>query len=94
VSTAEERRWFAAVAMMETCALCGSYGVQVAHRNEGKGMGKKSDPWMTAPLCPECHQSIDSGRHLSRDERRALIDKAILRAHDWLIRNGLLILKR
>lgn len=94
MSTAEEKRWFSAVALMEKCALCGANGPQIAHRNEGKGMGKKTDPWMTAPLCADCHGEIDNGRHLNRDERRALIDKAILRTHAWLIENGMLILKR
>lgn len=94
MSTAEERRWFAAVAMMETCALCKTYGIQIAHRNEGRGLGRKSDPWMTAPLCPECHNAIDNGRDLNRDERRALMDKAIIRTHDWLIQSGLLVLKK
>lgn len=28
--SAEERRWFKAVAALETCVLCGTYGVQVA----------------------------------------------------------------
>lgn len=94
MSTSEDRRWFAAVAMMEQCALCNAFGVQVAHRNEGKGMGMKTAAWMTAPLCQECHHEIDNGKNITRDERRALMDKAIIRTHDWLIQNGLLVLKR
>jgi hypothetical protein len=79
MSTAEERR----------CHLC-----QTAHRNEGKGMGLKTPPYMTARICQECHHEIDNGKNLSRDERRAMIDKAIVLTHAWLIENGLLILKR
>lgn len=94
MSTAEERRWFAAVAMMEKCALCGAHGIQIAHRNEGKGMGMKVPHWQVAPLCPECHAAIDNGRDLNRDERRAQMDRALVRTYDWLIRSGLLILKR
>lgn len=37
-------RWLAAVRSLECCVLCGRYGVQAAHRNEGKGRPAK---WMT-----------------------------------------------
>jgi hypothetical protein len=72
------KKWLAAVGQIETCVLCGAYGVQVAHRNEGKGMGQKVDDSLTAAICQECHHEIDNGRHLNRDQRRALIDKAIV----------------
>lgn len=38
MTTAADRRWFEAVASLETCSLCGRYGVQVAHRNEGRAI--------------------------------------------------------
>jgi hypothetical protein len=88
MSTADERRWFAAVASLETCSLCGVYGVQVAHSNQDRGMGQKSPPSATAALCPECHTSIDNGRDLPRDERRRLMDRAIVRTHIRLAEAG------
>lgn len=88
MTTAADRKWFAAVASLETCSLCGKWGVQVAHRNEGRGMGKKSAAHMTAALCPEDHHEIDNGKHLSQDERRSRMDRAIVITHDRLIRAG------
>lgn len=90
--SAEERRWFEAVAEIESCVLCGQYGTQVAHRNEGRGMGQKSAPWMTAALCPTCHHDIDNGKVLSQNERRELSLRAVVRTHDALIRNGRMVL--
>jgi hypothetical protein len=88
VTTAADRRWFAAVAGLEYCRLCGAAGVQCAHRNEGKGMGLKTPAHMTAALCPSCHHEIDNGRTLDRSERRARMDRAIVLTHDALIRAG------
>lgn len=88
MTTAADRRWFAAVASLETCSLCGRYGVQVAHRNEGRGMGQKSAAYMTAALCPEDHAEIDNGKHLDQAERRALMDRAIVITHARLISAG------
>jgi hypothetical protein len=88
MTTAADRRWFAAVAELEFCRLCGDYGVQVAHRNEGRGLSQKSAAHLTAALCPRCHHEIDNGRDLSRDERRARMDRAIVLTHDALIRAG------
>jgi len=93
MTTAADRRWFAAVASLETCSLCGRYGVQVAHRNEGRGMGQKSAAYMTAALCPECHHAIDNGPDLDRAERRAQMDRAIVLTHSRLIDAGQLVLK-
>jgi hypothetical protein len=30
------KKWLAAVGQIERCVLCGAWGTQVAHRNEGK----------------------------------------------------------
>lgn len=86
--SAEEQQWFAAVASLEYCVLCGRHGVQVAHRNAGRGVGQKAPPWETAALCPECHDEIDNGSHLTRDERKALMDLAIVRTHSRLADRG------
>jgi hypothetical protein len=88
MTTSAERKWFAAVASLETCSLCGQHGVQVAHRNEGRGLGQKSAAHMTAALCPACHHDIDNGHHLLQTERRARMDRAIVITHDRLIRVG------
>lgn len=93
MSTAEERKWFAAVATIEDCVLCRTYGIQIAHSNQDRGMGQKSAPWMTAAICPPEHYEIDNGKSLSREERRALMDRAIVLTHDRLIRDGLLVLR-
>lgn len=71
-------KWLAAVRSIECCVLCGAYGVQAAHRNEGKGMGQKVDDCASAALCIPCHQSIDNGAHYTLAERRAHMDRAIV----------------
>lgn len=88
--TAVERKWFEAVAAVENCVLCQRFGVQVSHSNQMRGKSQKSNPWNTAALCPQCHHEIDNGHVLSREERRALHDKAIVRTHDVLISRGVL----
>lgn len=90
---AADRAWCKAVHSLETCSLCGKYGVQWAHRNEGRGMGQKSAAHMTAALCPECHVAIDNGRDLPQSERRAQMDRAIVLTHSRLIEAGQLVLK-
>lgn len=71
-------KWLQAVREIDCCVLCGRWGVQAAHRNEGKGVGLKVDDCLTAALCPECHARIDNGRDMSREERRAEMDRAIV----------------
>lgn len=83
-------KWLAAVRQIKTCVLCGAYGVQAAHRNFGKGMSQKTDDCLTAALCQQCHHEIDNGNSLSRDERRALLDKAICETVAQLARMGLI----
>lgn len=72
------KTWLRAVASIESCVLCGKNGVQAAHRNEGKGMGQKTDDCLTAALCPDCHHEIDNGNSLDRDQKRRLMDTAIV----------------
>lgn len=91
--SALERKWFTAVAELEFCALCRAHGVQVAHRDYGKGMGIKTKPWLTAPLCPTCHRELTDGKQYSREEKRAFMDRAIVETHDALIRSGKLRLE-
>ena len=88
------RKWLAAVHQIENCVLCGAYGVQAAHRNFGKGMSQKTDDCLTAAICPACHHQIDNGKELSRDERRAMLDRAICETVAQLARMGLIDAKR
>lgn len=85
-------RWLRAVATLD-CVRCFKSGTQAAHRNEGKGMGQKTDDCLTAALCPECHAEIDSGQAMTRDERRQAMDRAILATLRELARRGLVGVK-
>ncbi len=72
-------KWLAAVRSIECCVLCGAYGTQAAHSNQhGKGIGMKAHDCATAALCQEHHHEIDNGKNLSREERRAMMDRAIV----------------
>lgn len=84
----KDRKWLAAVGSIDECVLCGGWGTQVAHRNEGKGMGIKAHDCWTAALCQECHHEIDNGRNLSRAQRKARIDEAIIRTLAILVEEG------
>lgn len=69
--------------------MCGAYGVEAAHRNEGKGKALKVDDSLTAALCRPCHRDIDQGMTMDRDERQRVMDEAILRTLIELTRRGL-----
>lgn len=56
-------------------------------------MGLKCDDSLTAAICPKCHNSIDNGKELSREERRALMDKAIVLTIQRLAREGRITVK-
>ena len=83
-------KWMAAVRSIECCVLCGAYGTEPAHRNEGKGTGIKADDCLCAALCRSCHAEIDNGKHMTREDRRAEIDRAICMTIQHLTRNGLI----
>ncbi len=86
----ESEDWRRAVASLR-CVRCGREGdTQCAHRNEGKGMGLKTDDALTAALCSTCHSEIDQGKDMTRDERRDAIDQAILLTVRELARRGLI----
>ncbi|HHA1568117.1 TPA: hypothetical protein ACOEP2_000043 [Enterobacter hormaechei subsp. xiangfangensis] len=89
--TYRNKKWLAAVGQIECCVLCGAWGTQVAHRNESKGMGLKTDDCATAALCVCCHDSIDNGNKLNRDERRQLMDRAIVLTVIEVARRGLVV---
>jgi hypothetical protein len=80
--------WRRAVASLP-CVLCGREGqTQAAHRNEGKGMGLKVDDCWLAALCVPCHADIDQGATMTREQRRELMDRAILLTIQALARAG------
>ena len=82
-------KWLRAVASLP-CVRCGIVGqTQAAHRNFGKGMGVKTDDCFTAALCQRCHSEIDQGDTMSRDERRSVMDCAILETLRLLAIEGL-----
>lgn len=86
----ESAAWRRAVASL-ACVRCGRVGeTQCAHRNQGKGMGLKTDDALTAALCTTCHSEIDQGGTMTREERRAAMDEAILRTVRQLALRGLL----
>lgn len=92
MSTTEERRWFAAVASLETCVLCGRWGAQVSHSNMHRGMAQKSAAYFTAAICQQCHHEIDNGPNLTQLERRELHARAVNLTHAKLIEAGRLAL--
>jgi hypothetical protein len=73
-----DENWLAAVRTIDCCVLCGAFGVEPAHRNEGKGKGIKVHDCWTAALCRSCHRTIDQGKDMTREQRRAEIDRAIV----------------
>lgn len=87
----KNRAWLEAVAQIPYCVLCGSTeSLQVAHRNQGKGMGLKVPDVLTARLCQSCHHEIDNGTYMPRAERRAAMDRAIVLTLEQLNKMGAL----
>lgn len=87
--TYRSEKWLKAVRSIDKCVLCGAYcQVQAAHRNEGKGMGIKTDDCLTAALCVNCHSEIDNGARMDLIGRRNELDRAIILTIRELARNG------
>jgi ferredoxin len=57
-------------------------------------MSQKTDDCLTAALCPSCHHQIDNGHSLSREERRAELDKAVVLTLQQLAQRGLIDVKK
>lgn len=77
--------WKSLVGKIPHCVLCGKSPIQVAHRNQGKGIALKVPDHLTAALCQRCHSDIDNGNYYSLSERRALMDQAIIETYNYLI---------
>jgi hypothetical protein len=82
------KKWLGAVAQIP-CVFCGR-PAQVAHRNQGKGMGLKCDDCQTAALCPDHHHEIDNGKTMTREQRRARMDEAIVLTLTEMVKRGLI----
>lgn len=81
--------WLKAVRSLP-CMRCFAEGQsQAAHRNQGKAMQSKTDDSLTAALCVACHNEIDSGKDMTRQERREALDVAVLMTLRALARRGL-----
>ena len=88
----DEKRLYAAVATLN-CQICGRSGVQVSHSNQlrdGKGRSIKAFPWRVAALCPACHDEIDSGKSLTKEQRRDIWDEAHRATIGELFERGLI----
>jgi len=81
-----------AVASIE-CQHCGRHGcTQAAHSNQsahGKGRSIKSSDVFTAALCETCHAALDSGSHLTREQRVTLWGEAHIKTVRELVKRGL-----
>ena len=67
-----------------------------AHSNQqrdGKGMGIKAHDYRIAALCMTCHQELDQGSTMSKDERRQMWEEAHRKTIGWLFDNGYLKVK-
>jgi putative nuclease YbcO-like protein len=79
------------------CAHCGrDDGTVVAsHCNElalGRGFAHKTPDYLVAFLCMECHDYCDGRRGaMTRDEKRALWNRAFVQTQAWLWRDGRII---
>ena len=73
------------------CQHCGnSEGVQAAHANWsefGKGRGIKASDIYTAALCQGCHTAIDSGKDLTREQRKEMWLNAHRKTIETLVMN-------
>ena len=90
MNPSDQKKLFGRVAELP-CQRCGAHGVQVAHSNsqsDGKGMGLKAWPWKVAALCPACHAEIDSGKTMSKAERREAWLEAHIKTISELFSNG------
>ena len=80
-------------ARMIPCQRCGADDgtVVAAHTNWGGGKGRsiKADDNLIASLCFHCHADLDQGSHLSRDERKAIWERAHLKTVYKLTQNNL-----
>jgi putative nuclease YbcO-like protein len=81
------------------CAHCNRQDgtIVAAHCNElalGRGYAHKTPDYLVAYLCDDCHSAVDGRSHgLSREEKRAMWNRAFVQTYAWLWRDGLVIVK-
>lgn len=77
------------------CQVCGAEDgtVCAAHRNEGKGMGIKVSDALVAAMCFRCHQSLDQGAAMTREERRETWNRAAIGTYQALFERGILYVR-
>lgn len=56
---------------VEACQLDLGATTVAAHQNEGKGIGRKQDDYMSAWACFHCHSWYDQGKAPRAEKRRA-----------------------
>ena len=70
--------------------------VVAAHSNfyaDGKGRGLKASDAAVAALCFRCHTQMDSGKDMSRDERREMFQAAHIKTLRTMLERGILTVK-
>lgn len=61
------------------CIGYSEHGLEPAHSNQsvhGKGGHLKAHDCFHAAMCHNCHAELDQGKHLSREERREIWQRA------------------
>lgn len=77
------------------CANCNANNGTIvgAHCNElalGRGFAHKTPDYMVAYLCNDCHDAVDGrSQGLSRDEKRAIWNRAYVVTVSWWFRDKL-----
>lgn len=90
-NTYRKQKWLVNVRAIKECVICSSIDdIEAAHRNKNKGFGMKTDDCLTACLCQRCHFTIDNGYAMSLEERREMMDLAILSTYRKLSHLGLI----
>jgi len=73
-----------------SCVECGTDDgtIVAAHSNQGKGMGIKASDATIMFLCYRCHTELDSGKTMSRDEKRQFSYKNNAKTLQLLLEEG------
>ena len=73
------------------CVRCGGHLVQAANSNlpqHGKGKSLKASDAAIMALCTECHQDLDQGSGMTREERQAMTFECIAATYIQLMELG------
>lgn len=80
------------------CQSCGAHteGCVPAHANwskYGKGMSLKANDHWHAALCHPCHMVLDQGKHMDKEQRMDMWERAHIKTMDLYWSNGWLDVK-